>query len=130
MVVFVPLAALLPGCATFMGDTVQPISIITTCSGSSAVLHAQCAVSNSRGARSIATPGAVEVARDSGDLTISCVAPGADGQAVLKASGNWNTAGNILLGGIVGVGVDLASGAGYEYPKTIMIEMRCATDAR
>jgi len=113
------------GCATFMGETGQPIELITTCQGSTTVLSSECSVSNSRGTQTVMTPTMIEVSRAAGDLTIHCATPEAQGGAILSATGNWNTAGNILLGGAVGIVVDLASGAGFEYPKSIAISMQC-----
>jgi hypothetical protein len=114
------------GCATIAGDTSQSISLITTCEGSTAIVHAQCQLSNARGVRSITTPGTVEVPRAAGDLTITCESLGARGQATLSASGKWSTAGNLVMGGLVGVGVDLVSGASFEYPKEVTLQMACA----
>jgi hypothetical protein len=123
-----PAICLIPfiaGCATFMGDTGQPIELITTCQGSTAVLSSQCSLSNRHGTQTVMTPTMIEVPRAAGDLTIHCATPEAQGSATLNATGNWNTAGNILLGGAVGIVVDLASGAGFKYPKSITISMQC-----
>lgn len=123
-------ACALAGCATMAGDTDQAVALITTCEGSTAVIHAECTLSNDRGSHSVTTPATVSVSRSAGNLTVSCIAPHAEGKAVLSSSGTWSTAGNLVLGGIIGVGVDLASGAAFSYDKTLTLPMQCDTAKR
>lgn len=42
---------------------------------------------------------------------------------------NWWTGGNVLLGGIIGGGVDLATGAAYELPSEIEVPLICSKSA-
>ncbi len=113
------------GCATMAGDTDQSVSLITTCEHSTAVVHAQCTLANARGTTTIMTPAAVNIQRSAGDLRIQCDSTSGSGKAVLQASGKWSTAGNLIFGGIFGVGVDLASGASFQYPKEVTLELQC-----
>jgi hypothetical protein len=73
----------------------------------------------------VMTPVAVEVQRSGGDLHISCDADRAHGEATLQATGKWSTAGNLIFGGLVGVGVDIATGASFQYPKEVTLQMQC-----
>jgi len=82
-------------------------------------------LSNSRGVKSVMTPVAVNVQRSAGDLTIEGESQEGKGRATLQSSGKWSTAGNLIFGGIVGVGVDMASGASFQYPKEVTLEMQC-----
>jgi len=101
------------------------VSLITTCEHSTAVVHAQCTLANARGTTTIMTPAAVNIQRSAGDLRIQCDSTSGSGKAVLQASGKWSTAGNLIFGGIFGVGVDLASGASFQYPKEVTLELQC-----
>ena len=68
-------------------------------------------------------------------LTVTAEAPGYDSQVVavgLKATGagTAGVAGNILVGGIVGVGVDAATGAINDHvPNPVIIELKPASAA-
>ena len=46
--------------------------------------------------------------------------------SVVKSSTKAMAAGNILFGGVIGVGVDMASGAAYDYPNSIVVELTAA----
>lgn len=119
----------LVGCATIVGDTTQPITLITTCEGSTQVVPAQCTLSNGPYSQIVETPGVVEVRRGMDDLRLDCryQASGisGEGSAVLKSGENWNSFGNLIFGGLVGVAVDMASGAGFEYPKSLTLSLKC-----
>lgn len=116
------------GCATLAGDTSQPVSIFTACEGTTKVVSAECTITNDRGSKTISTPGAVLVNRSDQSLTVRCIRPNArEGTAILKSSGNWNMVGNVVGGGVLGLLVDAGSGAGFEYPKSVTVVMRCDT---
>jgi hypothetical protein len=46
-----------------------------------------------------------------------------DGTVYAKSDTKGMVFGNILLGGVVGAGVDIATGAAYDYPEVIAVEM-------
>ena len=71
------------------------------------------------------TPGSVTVGRSKHDISVRCVKAGyQDGVGVISSQFEGWTAGNILVGGVVGWGVDAASGAQNEYPKNFQIAMQ------
>lgn len=102
------------GCATIIKGTTQDISVNTTPVGG-----ADCTLVNSEGTWYLTTPGTVKVHKTKTDLDITCKKDGyAPGHIVAISHFNGTTAGNILLGGVIGIGVDAASGADNEYDTT------------
>jgi hypothetical protein len=47
-----------------------------------------------------------------------------DADTVVPAKFNSTTAGNIIAGGLVGIAVDAASGANYDYPTSTVVTMK------
>ncbi len=114
------LAVLLPGCATIMEGTGQTVSINTDPSG------ALCRVSRNGATLGeiSSTPGSVRVDKSKNDISVSCSKDGYKTATISQSpSFNGSTFGNILLGGIVGAGVDAATGANYNYPGTLHIPL-------
>jgi hypothetical protein len=102
------------GCATIIKGTTQDISVNTTPVGG-----ADCTLVNSEGTWYLTTPGTAKVHKTKTDLDITCKKDGyAPGHIVAISHFNGTTAGNILLGGVIGIGVDAASGADNEYDTT------------
>ncbi len=112
-------AASLCGCATIIQGTTQPVSITTTPEEG-----AQCTLTNSEGTWYLASPGSAVVHKTKNDLSIDCTKPGfATGHVVATSHFGGTTAGNVLLGGVVGLGVDAASGANYYYDNPISVPL-------
>jgi hypothetical protein len=66
------------------------------------------------------TPGVVTVGKSAGKIAVLCEKPGYENTAGEMASEfQAMTFGNILLGGVIGVVVDAASGAMMKYPESI-----------
>lgn len=58
------------------------------------------------------------------DLVITCKKEGfEDASLTVPAEFSAATVGNILAGGIIGIGVDAASGANYSYTKETSVPM-------
>lgn len=111
---------LISGCATIASGTTQSIAFSTP-----GVDGAQCSLTSSDGSYSVVTPGSVTVGRSRHDIKVRCVKQGyQDGISVVSSRFEEWTAGNLLVGGFVGLGVDAASGAQNEYPKNVQIVMR------
>lgn len=113
-------AYILGGCASIAGSHIDSISVETpNCP------KASCVLENEDGKYYIKeTPGTVTIERAYGDLSVVCKKDGKVDMMLVesKAQGVW---GNILLGGIIGWGVDAATGAGYSYPNSIMHPLKC-----
>lgn len=120
------IAAVLPGCASIVTGHNQPITVETPeCEG------AKCKLMNDKGSWFVTTPGSVIVSRAFGDLTISCSKEGYGSLShVVSSSTKAMAAGNILFGGLIGVGVDVATGAAYDYPSPIYHPFSCRGPAK
>lgn len=58
-----------------------------------------------------------------GDLAIDCKKGDAAASGKFKSKNNTSVWGNILAGGIIGYAVDAGSGAGFDYPSTMTINL-------
>jgi hypothetical protein len=113
----------LTGCASIVSGTSQVVSV-ETLQPSGKVVGASCKLENDKGVYYVTTPGTVTVHRAYGDMNVKCEKDGiAPGMTTVKSSTKGMLAGNLLFGGPIGVGVDAASGAAYDYPALFQIMM-------
>lgn len=125
---FAALAALgiaVSGCATIIDGTTQSVSVNTT-----PEQGASCTLVNSQGTWYVTSPGSTTVHKTKTDLDVTCTKQGyKPGHIVAASRFTGKTAGNILAGGLIGVGVDAASGANFTYdsPITVPLGERDAT---
>lgn len=125
-------AAALGGCASITGSTSQRVTVTPVCEG--AIRAATCELSNDKGHWKLQAPGAAQVRKSTADLAVVCRAGPSTGRGSFVSKSNNNVAGNLLAGGLVGLAVDSASGAGFDYPDELPVVLRppCAapgTDA-
>lgn len=114
------LAALLPACATITTGTSQSIAVLTEPPGAS------CSLSREGGVIAVVnpTPGTVTVSKSTRDIAVNCTRPGhLPGVASHVAQFQGMTAGNLLLGGLIGFGIDAASGALSYYPANLTVAL-------
>lgn len=79
---------------------------------------------NDKGTWYATTPGLVTVRRSFNDLTVNCAVDGQPpGIAIVKSATKGMAFGNILFGGVIGAGVDMSTGAAYDYPELIIVSM-------
>lgn len=115
------MVCLLSGCASIVSGTNQSLSVDTP--GCEA---ASCQLTNDKGTWYVKTPGSVTVNRAYGNLTIVCSKEGFGSATSSVASSTKGMAfGNILLGGVIGAGVDMGTGAAYDYPVVISVPFTC-----
>ncbi len=111
---------LLPACATVINGTSEDVVVSTSPPG------AACAVDRA-GARLGAvpqTPGSLHVEKSKNELTVTCGKAGFQTATVTRSpSFSLMTFGNVFVGGLIGVAVDLASGANYQYPSDIRLDL-------
>lgn len=70
------------------------------------------------------TPGSLTVGKSASALNVRCERPGHQvAMTTVPSSFQAMTAGNLLLGGIIGLGVDAASGAINQYPSNIQLAL-------
>jgi hypothetical protein len=113
----------LTGCASIVSGTNQVVSV-ETLHTSGKVDGAVCKLENDKGTYFVTTPGTVTVHRAYGDMSVKCEKAGiAPGLATVKSSTKGMMAGNLLFGGVIGAGVDAASGAAYDYPALFQVMM-------
>ncbi len=111
---------LLTGCATVLDSDVQTVRVIATCNGKS--VPAQCSLENDKGLWEVNAPGTITVHKDSSALRVRCQSPFFKGGSTqLNAGLNSLLAGNALIGGFVGVGVDAMTGKGFSYQPVVKV---------
>jgi hypothetical protein len=113
-------ALILPGCATITKGTTQPLTVSTDPPGAKCVLN--------RGGMQIGvvdpTPGTVEIGKIHRPIAVDCKKGGyEDASERVQSRFQTMALGNILLGGIIGFGVDAMSGAMYEYPSGVTLAL-------
>lgn len=111
------------GCATITEGTSQNVSVET-----SPVTGATCSLQNNDGKWFVNdTPGSVVVHRSSQPIFVSCKKNGyPKASESIQSSTKGMTAGNIVFGGIIGGGVDVADGAAFRYPNDMEVPMKRA----
>jgi hypothetical protein len=116
-------ASSLTGCASIVSGHNQPVSVNT-----GSVTNARCSLENSKGTWYIpSTPGSTVINRAYGDLKVVCQKSGYRNGTKSVASHTKGMAfGNVVFGGVIGAGVDVASGAAYDYPTDISVPMQRA----
>ncbi len=125
---FIALAALasleLGGCASIVDGNTQSLSVKTLDKADQDLAGAKCSLTNDKGVWYLTSPGSVTVHRSYADLVVACEAQDQEpGSTRAPSSTKPMAFGNILLGGVIGVGVDVATGAAYDYPQLITVGM-------
>ena len=113
------------GCASIVSGHNQSLSVVANGNNAN-VVGAKCSLTNDKGQWFTTTPGSVTVRRSYGNLAVSCENAEFAGVAQVKSTTKAMALGNIIFGGVIGVGVDVASGAAYDYPDLIAIQMLSA----
>jgi hypothetical protein len=111
---------LLSGCASVLHSDVQQVKVTLLCKDQ--VLPATCVAQNARGNWHFLAPASIKVQKAMTPLSITCSSlyfPAIT--AVVPTEVNLSMAGNLLVGGLVGLGVDMYRGAGFAYNPDIRI---------
>jgi hypothetical protein len=107
------------GCASIVEGTTQSIAITTTPQPG-----AKCTLKNSEGTWFVTTPGNAQVHKTKHDLAVDCTLAGfKNGHSTVAPHFNGATVGNVIAGGIIGIGIDAATGANYNYPTSVNVAM-------
>lgn len=118
------------GCASIVSGTNQSLSVETRSASGESIAGANCKLENPKGVWYVTTPGSVTVHRAYDNLSVYCTKTGEEaGAASVKSSTKGMAFGNILFGGVIGAGVDTASGAAYDYPTLITVQLGTAPAA-
>jgi hypothetical protein len=112
-------ALLLAACATITKGTTQLVAIDTP-----GVPGATCTIQTQSGPQTVVTPGSLTLKKGSDALPIQCVKECyINGASIIPSGTESMTAGNVIFGGIIGLGVDSASGAMNKYPDMVTVAM-------
>jgi len=108
------------GCASLTKGTTQSV-VVNTPNAKGAI----CTLSsNSIGSRTVTTPAVTVLEKGKDAIQVRCSKECyEDGVGIIPSNFEGMTAGNIILGGIVGLGVDAATGAMNQYPSEISVHM-------
>ncbi len=110
----------LPSCASIVEGTSQDIAVNSNPECASCTITREGEVI----ARISCTPETVSVKKRKQDLQVSCTKEGyTETKQILESGTEGFVAGNILAGGIVGWGIDSATGADNKYPEQVIINM-------
>jgi len=110
----------LSGCASIIDGRSENIMVNTNPAGAS------CSFTrNSESLGTISpTPGSLYIDKTKYDIVIKCSKPGYDDATYINKSGSDGaTWGNIVAGGLIGWGIDSASGADNHYDTPVNITM-------
>lgn len=111
----------LTSCASLTTGTNQNVSVKT-----GNIQGALCSLQNNKGKWYVnGTPGSVVINRSYNDLSVDCTKSGYPaGHQLVKSHTKGMAFGNVIIGGVVGAGVDIASGAAYDYPNEINVPLK------
>ena len=115
---FIPL--LLTGCATITRGTTQTVAVNTP-----GVIGATCVLSSSAiGNKTVVTPGSINLEKSQEGVSVRCSKECYnDGAGIIASNVEGMAAGNIVFGGVLGLGVDAATGAMNKYSPEIQVIM-------
>lgn len=117
------LTLLASGCASIVTGTEQRLSVETLAAGEK-VSGAHCKLENDKGTWHVTSPGSTTVHRSYQNLNVLCEQDGrASGVTSAKSVTKGIAFGNIIFGGIIGAAVDIGTGAAYDYPSIISVEL-------
>jgi hypothetical protein len=113
-------ATVLVGCSTLTTGTTQTVALATP-----GAEGANCELTSPEvGAINVITPAQVVLAKSQHSVRVMCRKECyTEGQGIINSNFEEMTAGNILVGGVVGVVVDASSGAMNKYDPNISIAM-------
>jgi hypothetical protein len=118
---FVVVACALPliACATITKGTTQLVAIDTP-----GAPGATCTIQTKDGPQLVTTPGNVTLRKGSEALPVSCTKECyLPGSGMIASNTEAMTAGNVEFGGILGLGVDAATGAMNKYADQVTVAM-------
>jgi hypothetical protein len=114
------LAVMLAACATITKGTTQVVAVNTP-----GVAGASCTLTSPAiGTLTVVTPDTISLPKASDNISVRCSKECyQDGAGVISSNMEGMTAGNIILGGVIGLGVDAVSGAMNKYSPEIQVAL-------
>ncbi|HWD27689.1 MAG TPA: hypothetical protein VG387_11020 [Rhizomicrobium sp.] len=116
---FAAMGVAVSGCATVIEGTTQSIAVT-----SMPRAGAKCTLSSSEGTYYVTTPGNAIVHKTKNDIAVDCTHEGyQDAHVVVSPHFNYVTFGNAILGGLIGVAVDAATGSDFNFPSAVNVTL-------
>lgn len=114
------IAVAISGCATITKGTTQAVALNTP-----GAVGAQCTLNSSAiGTKVITTPATITLDKSQESITVLCKKECfQDGGTVIASNTETMAAGNLIAGGVVGLGVDAISGAMNKYNADNQVAM-------
>ena len=114
----------LSGCASLSGSgTSQEVSVRTLKDGVS-VNGVPCTLKNDKASYEVTTPGKVVIHRAESPLTVECKPQGGTlATAFFDSSKIQTSVGHDIANGMLGAAIDRKTGAAFEYPASLDIEL-------
>lgn len=107
------------GCASLVTGTKQTVTIDTDPRG------ALCRVMQGKLVTNVkSTPSVVTLERSRRDLKVTCMKGNRVGETVVETGLQPMSAGNLLVGGPIGIGVDAVTGAAFNYPDVVVVKLK------
>lgn len=113
-------------CATIIEGSDQTIAVSTVDkNGGIEIAGAECTLTSaSIGSHRVMTPGSVMLPKSKNNVNVVCNKDGYEaGTGSVTSHFAAATVGNLLIGGLIGVGIDAASGASNKYDERIVVTM-------
>ena len=111
---------LLSGCASFLHGDVQQIQVTVLCKEKA--VPAACVAQNAKGTWHFQAPSVLQVRKDFTHLQLTCKTLFFNEiTATVPSRLNLSLAGTLLVGGLVGAGVDVYRGASFAYHPDVRI---------
>jgi hypothetical protein len=113
-------AVCLSACSTITRGTTQAVAINTP-----GVDKAECELkSEGIGVKSVVSPATIVLEKSQHSVEVTCRKKCyTEGKGVIRSSTDEMTAGNLIVGGVVGLAVDASSGAMNQYDPQVQVTM-------
>ena len=113
----------LAACATVIEGSTSHINVATAPPS-----NASCTLTNARESVKAQASTSTHVKKSRTDLNVVCADPTTNsaGKTIVESSIEPWDIGSVLLGGIIGMGVDWATGAAYYYPDKVLVPLSTA----
>ena len=120
-------ATLLAGCATMSEPTTQTVTL-QAIQDNREIAGVGCVLTNKAGRWFVTAPGRITIQKSAGDLAIDCKKGAlASGYEVVASKADTSVLiGNAVISAGLGYFLDKRTGAGFDYPATLVVLMKPA----
>jgi hypothetical protein len=110
----------LSACASIVKGSTASVAITTPPTSG-----ADCTLNSPEGTWQVTSPASITLPRSKHDIQVRCTKEGyQEAAAVLPSTFEGWTLGNLIIGGVIGLGVDAATGALNDYPNAFQVPMQ------